>query len=69
MRPHDLIPIRFEDEDEFPMFASGAPAIMWTSKSTSVESFLRARRKAASRGLRLLSYHFSGAKFVAQFGV
>lgn len=45
------------------------PLVRWTSKSTTVESYRRAVRKASSRGLRLLSYHFEGEKFVSQFGV
>jgi hypothetical protein len=54
--------------DNFPTYATNAPLVIWTSKSTTIESFRRAVRKAKQRGLRLLSYHFSGAKFVAQFG-
>lgn len=66
MRPHDLIPIRFANIESTSY--STQPTVRWTSKSTTVESFQRAVRKASARGLRLLSYHFSGAKFVAQFG-
>jgi hypothetical protein len=81
MRSHNLIPIRFEDSEPhqlrgtesgpmrtYPRYHGNAPLVIWTSKSKTLDSFHRAVRKAKARGLRLLSYHFSGAKFVANFG-
>lgn len=43
-------------------------AVLRTYRSRTVESFKRASRKARQRGLRLLSYHFTGDKFVSQWG-
>jgi len=52
----------------YPTYRNGAPEVIWRSATSTVASFKRAVRKAKARGLRLLSFHFQGADFVADFG-
>jgi len=66
-RPHNLIPIRFAED--YPSYVRNAPLVMWDSATSTLESFKRATRKAKARGMRLLSFHFVGDNFVANFGV
>jgi len=51
------------------LFATQGPTIQWESRTLSASSFMRAVRKAHTRGLVLLSWHFEGDQLAAQFGV